>query len=251
MATALIPTTARWTNLRPRVHRATTLCRRSDVSSRLTVFRASPLTCGRRRSTTPPMESTSFPGAAFPQDPGNLPAERGPSLFDTRNRFTAAVNYDVPAWKAARGLWRGLAVEHDHHVFRAVVRSRLPIRRHQRPVLFQSTAQRRARRESHSAPLDSEHWLSQSACLRAAGLRDLRRSGSRLDLWPGTIATWISPSRKNTRLDRTAEPAIARRVLQYVQPSEFRLAGAQHHPGICRQRKSRAVRRSRRIPPPM
>ncbi len=47
------------------------------------------------------------PGAAFPQDPGNLPAERGPSLFDTRNRFTAAVNYDVPAWKAARGFGEG------------------------------------------------------------------------------------------------------------------------------------------------
>ena len=47
------------------------------------------------------------PGAAFPQDPGNLPAERGPSLFDTRNRFTAAVNYDVPAWKAARGFGSG------------------------------------------------------------------------------------------------------------------------------------------------
>jgi hypothetical protein len=41
------------------------------------------------------------PGAAFPQDPGNLPAERGPSLFDTRNRFTAAINYELPAWSSA------------------------------------------------------------------------------------------------------------------------------------------------------
>jgi hypothetical protein len=40
------------------------------------------------------------PGAAFPQDPGNLPAERGPSLFDTRHRFTTAINYDLPAWEA-------------------------------------------------------------------------------------------------------------------------------------------------------
>ncbi len=39
------------------------------------------------------------PGAAFPQDPSNLKAERGNSLFDTRQRFTAAVNYDLPAWK--------------------------------------------------------------------------------------------------------------------------------------------------------
>lgn len=36
-------------------------------------------------------------GAAFPQDPGNLPAERGPSLFDTRDRFTAAINYELPS----------------------------------------------------------------------------------------------------------------------------------------------------------
>jgi hypothetical protein len=38
------------------------------------------------------------PGAAFPQDPGNLAAERGPSLFDTRHRFTAAINYELPSW---------------------------------------------------------------------------------------------------------------------------------------------------------
>ena len=47
------------------------------------------------------------PGAAFPQDPGNLTAERGPSLFDTRQRFTAAINYALPSWKAARGFGSG------------------------------------------------------------------------------------------------------------------------------------------------
>jgi len=41
------------------------------------------------------------PGVAFPQDPGNLLAERGPSSFDTKHRFTAAINYDLPAWKSA------------------------------------------------------------------------------------------------------------------------------------------------------
>jgi hypothetical protein len=47
------------------------------------------------------------PGAAFPQDPGNLPAERGPSLFDTRNRFTTAINYDLPSWNALRKFGSG------------------------------------------------------------------------------------------------------------------------------------------------
>jgi hypothetical protein len=40
------------------------------------------------------------PAVAFPQDPGNLKAEHGPSSFDTRQRFTAAINYDLPAWHA-------------------------------------------------------------------------------------------------------------------------------------------------------
>jgi len=40
------------------------------------------------------------PGVAFPQDPGNLRAEHGPSSFDTRHRFTAAINYDLPSWQA-------------------------------------------------------------------------------------------------------------------------------------------------------
>jgi Carboxypeptidase regulatory-like domain/TonB-dependent Receptor Plug Domain/TonB dependent receptor len=47
------------------------------------------------------------PGAAFPQDPGNLPAERGPSSFDTRHRFTAAMNYELPAWTSLRKFGSG------------------------------------------------------------------------------------------------------------------------------------------------
>lgn len=42
------------------------------------------------------------PGAAFPQDSTNLRAEHGPSTFDTRHRFTAAINYRVPTWGPKR-----------------------------------------------------------------------------------------------------------------------------------------------------
>jgi hypothetical protein len=44
------------------------------------------------------------PGAAFPQDPSNLKAEHGPSTFDTRHRFTSAVNYEVRPFHAL-GRW--------------------------------------------------------------------------------------------------------------------------------------------------
>ena len=37
----------------------------------------------------------NFAGAAFPQDSTNLRAEKGPSTFDTRHRWTAAINYQV------------------------------------------------------------------------------------------------------------------------------------------------------------
>jgi hypothetical protein len=47
------------------------------------------------------------PGAAFPQDPSNLAAERGPSTFDTRQRFTAAMNYAVPAFGRNKRLGSG------------------------------------------------------------------------------------------------------------------------------------------------
>src|SRR6202022_853190 len=47
------------------------------------------------------------PGVAFPQNPGNLAAERGPATFDTKHRFTAAVNYDLPPWKGLWGLGSG------------------------------------------------------------------------------------------------------------------------------------------------
>jgi outer membrane receptor protein involved in Fe transport len=38
----------------------------------------------------------NFANAAFPQDSTNLAAEKGPSTFDTRHRWTTAINYDVP-----------------------------------------------------------------------------------------------------------------------------------------------------------
>jgi len=38
----------------------------------------------------------NFANAAFPQDSTNLKAEKGPSTFDTRHRWTTAVNYAVP-----------------------------------------------------------------------------------------------------------------------------------------------------------
>ena len=40
----------------------------------------------------------NFATAAFPQDSTNLHAEHGPSTFDTRHRFTTALNYEVPLW---------------------------------------------------------------------------------------------------------------------------------------------------------
>lgn len=38
----------------------------------------------------------NFANAAFPQDSTNLKAEKGPSTFDTRHRWTSALNYAVP-----------------------------------------------------------------------------------------------------------------------------------------------------------
>src|SRR5271157_5072385 len=38
--------------------------------------------------------------AAFPQNSDNLPAEKGPSTFDTRHRWTSVLNYQLPAFAA-------------------------------------------------------------------------------------------------------------------------------------------------------
>jgi Carboxypeptidase regulatory-like domain/TonB-dependent Receptor Plug Domain len=38
--------------------------------------------------------------AAFPQNSDDLKAEKGPSTFDARHRFTSALNYSVPTWGA-------------------------------------------------------------------------------------------------------------------------------------------------------
>jgi hypothetical protein len=47
-------------------------------------------------------DAIDFNGAtvAFPQNSDNLRAEKGPSSFDTRHRFTSALNYQVPVWGA-------------------------------------------------------------------------------------------------------------------------------------------------------
>ncbi|HTP67549.1 MAG TPA: carboxypeptidase regulatory-like domain-containing protein [Dongiaceae bacterium] len=41
----------------------------------------------------------NFANAAFPQDSTNLAAEKGPSTFDTRHRWTTAINYAVPTFE--------------------------------------------------------------------------------------------------------------------------------------------------------
>ena len=38
--------------------------------------------------------------AAFPQNSDDLKAEKGPSTFDARHRWTTALNYSAPAWRA-------------------------------------------------------------------------------------------------------------------------------------------------------
>ncbi|MEW6733587.1 MAG: TonB-dependent receptor [Acidobacteriota bacterium] len=45
----------------------------------------------------------NFASAALPQDSTNLRAEHGPSVFDTRQRFTAALNYQLPTIKFLPG----------------------------------------------------------------------------------------------------------------------------------------------------
>ncbi len=40
----------------------------------------------------------NFATAAFPQNSDNLKAEKGPSTFDARHRWTTALNYSVPVW---------------------------------------------------------------------------------------------------------------------------------------------------------
>jgi hypothetical protein len=49
----------------------------------------------------------NFATVAFPQDSNNLAAERGPSNFDTRHRFTAAFTYQLPSFSSHNRLSQG------------------------------------------------------------------------------------------------------------------------------------------------
>ena len=184
-----------------------------------------------------PRDGTDFvPGAAFPRDPGNLVQSAGPRSstrgIALRRRSTTMC---LPG-KRLGDLARAGSLNRSI-LFRAAVGFHRQFDRYQRPVLFQSTAQPCARRESHFAALESQHRLSQPIGLRAASLRHLWRSGSKLNLWPRTQQRGFLRHEEHTS-DGTTESAIARRVLQYFQPSELRPAGAHHYSGIRGQRKS-------------
>ena len=49
----------------------------------------------------------NFSTVAFPQNSFDLPAEHGPSNFDTRHRFTTAISYDVPKLIGPNWISRG------------------------------------------------------------------------------------------------------------------------------------------------
>lgn len=52
----------------------------------------------------------NFATVALPQDSNNLAAEHGPSNFDTRHRFTAALSYEFPRFGGSKRLGAGWAV---------------------------------------------------------------------------------------------------------------------------------------------
>ena len=133
------------------------------------------------------------PGVAFPQDPSNLTAERGPSSFDTKHRFTVAINYDVPAWKGLGKFGSGWQLNWIVEPAEWPSHSNCKLQRYQRSFLFQPAAQPRSRREPHPSPLDSGHRLPESARLYPAGVWHFWKSGTQFHLRPRLLATSISP----------------------------------------------------------
>ena len=57
----------------------------------------------------------NFRTVALPQNSNNLPAEHGPSNFDTRQRFTAAFTYQIPGWHGPGRLARRMATQYHFH----------------------------------------------------------------------------------------------------------------------------------------
>ena len=102
--------------------------------------------------------------AAFPQNSDDLPAEKGPSTFDTRHRWTSVLNYQLPAFAALPKLLAdGWQIEHHRH--RAV---RAAHRHHyiRRRTRLSPAPRPRSRRESDPAELDAGDGLPESCRLR-------------------------------------------------------------------------------------
>ena len=174
------------------------------------------------------------PGAAFPQDPGNLPAERGPSLFDTRNRFTAAINYELPSWGSRPRLGSGWELN-----------SIITIQSG-RPIPIANSTDTSGRFYFNQRPnvvpgvnpilsnwTPSTGYLNPLAFVQPAygTFGDLGRDSI---FGPGLTQCGFLHHEEHPA-DGAAEPATASGILQYFQPSEFCPARTYDHPGIHRQ----------------
>ena len=154
-------------------------------------------------------------GAAFPQDSTNLRAEHGPSTFDTRHRFTTAINYRVPTWGSNKRLGDGWAL---NTIITAQSGRPIPIITsddttgrfyfNQRPNVVPGV-------DPVLSNWNSGHRLSQYCRIFAARLRHVRKPGSELCLRTAICkrGLLVEQEHHDHRSDRAPTPS---RVLQHL-----------------------------------
>ena len=174
----------------------------------------------------------NFASAAFPQDSTNLQAERGPSTFDTRHRFTAALNYQLPEFSA---LPRALASGWQLNVISTLQSGR--------PIPIVTSNDTSGRFNFHQRPdvvpgvnPILSHWRPDTGYLNPLAFRQpadgtFGNLGRNAIFGPGFVNLDFSVS-KNTHISEQLELQLRAEFFNVLNHPNFALPGGTIEPGL-------------------
>ena len=170
------------------------------------------------------------------QNPFDLAAEHGPSLFDARNRFVASGSWliHVPQTSSAivRSIFGGwqinvIATHNSPTPFTVYDSTNVSLQANSPPISGYPASRPNLIGDPNNGPQTVQEWLSPAAFQRLNPVTQAGQFGNAgRDIARGPAFTDFDASLMRTfRIKELTVPGISRRILQYCQPCELRPSG--------------------------
>ncbi len=177
------------------------------------------------------------------QNPFDLAAERGRSLFDARHRFVFSYQWSLPFWRQphgwyqqALGNWQvnGIATVMTGTPFTVFDSTDFSVQGSAPEIsgFFSNRPDLVAGQNPNSGPKTTTEWLNQGAFQQViqdpnSPVQQFGTAGRNIAQGPG-YANWDFSAFKNIRVGESKDVQVPGRAVQHSQPYEFPASGQRH-----------------------